>query len=75
MDGKGRWCDNVFVERFWRSIKYEEVYLHAYDSVSEARSRIGQYIQFFNSRRPHSSLQAQTPDQVYFNRPQEQLAA
>jgi putative transposase len=75
MDGKGRWCDNVFVERFWRSIKYEEVYLHAYDSVSEARSRIGQYIQFFNSRRPHSSLQAQAPDQVYFNRPQEQLAA
>ena len=75
MDGKGRWCDNVFVERFWRSIKYEEIYLHAYDSVSEARSRIGQYIQFFNSRRPHSSLQAQTPDQVYFNRPQEQLAA
>ena len=75
MDGKGRWCDNVFVERFWRSIKYEEVYLHAYDSVSEARSRIGQYIQFFNSRRPHSSLQAQTPDQVYFNRPPEQLAA
>jgi putative transposase len=75
MDGKGRWCDNVFVERFWRSIKYEEVYLHAYDSVSEARSRIGQYIQFFNNRRPHSSLQAQTPDQVYFNRPQEQLAA
>ena len=75
MEGKGRWCDNVFVERFWRSIKYEEVYLHAYDSVSEARSRIGLYIQFFNSRRPHSSLQAQTPDQVYFNRPQEQLAA
>ena len=75
MEGKGRWCDNVFVERFWRSIKYEEVYLHAYDSVSEARSRIGQYIQFFNSRRPHSSLQAQTPDQVYFNRSQEQLAA
>ena len=75
MEGKGRWCDNVFVERFWRSIKYEEVYLHAYDSVSEARSRIGLYIQFFNSRRPHSSLQAQTPDQVYFNRSQEQLAA
>lgn len=75
MDGKGRWCDNVFVERFWRSIKYEEIYLHGYDSVSEARSRIGQYIQFFNNRRPHSRLQAQTPDQVYFNRPQEQLAA
>ena len=75
MDGKGRWCDNVFVERFWRSIKYEEIYLHAYDTVSEARSGISRYIQFFNSRRPHSSLQAQTPDQVYFNRPQEQLAA
>jgi putative transposase len=75
MDGKGRWCDNVFVERFWRSIKYEEIYLHAYDTVSEARSGISRYIQFFNNRRPHSSLQAQTPDQVYFNRPQEQLAA
>jgi putative transposase len=75
MDGKGRWCDNVFVERFWRSIKYEEIYLHAYDSVSETRNGIGQYIQFFNNRRPHSSLQAQTPDQVYFNRPLEQLAA
>ena len=75
MDGKGRWCDNVFIERFWRSIKYEEIYLHAYDTVSEARSGIGRYIQFFNNRRPHSSLQAQTPDQVYFNRPQEQRAA
>ncbi|MDR3724536.1 MAG: IS3 family transposase [Terracidiphilus sp.] len=75
MDGKGRWCDNVFVERFRRSIKYEEIYLHAYESVSEARSRIGQYIQFFNNRRPHSSLQTQTPDQVYFNRPLEQMAA
>jgi putative transposase len=75
MDGKGRWCDNVLIERFWRSIKYEEVYLHAYESVSEARSRIGQYIEFFNHRRPHSSLQAQTPDQVYFNRAPEQRAA
>ena len=75
MDGKGRWCDNVFIERFWRSIKYEEVYLHAYESVSEARGRISQYIQFFNNRRPHSSLQAQTPDQVYFSRSPEQRAA
>lgn len=75
MDGKCRWCDNVFVERFWRSIKYEEIYLHAYDSVSEARIKIGKYIEFFNNGRPHSSLQAQTPDQIYFNRPQEQLAA
>jgi len=75
MDGKGRWCDNVFVERFWRSIKYEEVYLHAYQSVSEARTNIGRCIDFFNQYRPHSSLKARTPDQVYFNRPQEQLAA
>ena len=75
MDGKCRWCDNVFVERFWRSIKYEEIYLHAYDSVREARIKIGKYIEFFNNGRPHSSLQAQTPDQVCFNRPQEQLAA
>jgi putative transposase len=75
MDGKGRWCDNVFVERFWRSLKYEEVYLHAYESVSEARAKIGRYIEFFNERRPHSSLKAQTPDQVYFNRPPEALAA
>jgi putative transposase len=75
MDGKGRWCDNVFVERFWRSLKYEQVYLHAYESVSEARTKIGRYIEFYNSRRPHSSLGAQTPDQVYFNRPPEALAA
>jgi putative transposase len=67
MDGKGRWYDNVFVERFWRSLKYEQVYLHAYESVSEARSKIGRYIEFYNSRRPHSSLGTQTPDQAYFN--------
>jgi putative transposase len=75
MDGKGRWADNVFVERFWRSIKYEEVYLHAYESVSAARSGIGRYIEFFNQQRPHSSLNRQTPDQVYFNRLPETLAA
>jgi putative transposase len=75
MDGKGRWADNVFVERFWRSIKYEEVYLHAYESVSTARSGIGRYIEFFNQQRPHSSLNRQTPDQVYFNRLPETLAA
>ncbi len=67
MDGKGAWRDNVFVERFWRSIKYEEVYLKAYDTVAEARASIGRYIGFYNSRRPHSSLDRQTPDQVYFN--------
>jgi len=64
MDGKGRWADNVFVERFWRSLKYEEVYLYAYESVSAARSGIGSYIDFFNQQRPHSSLNRQTPDQV-----------
>jgi putative transposase len=75
MDGRGRWRDNVFVERIWKSIKYEEVYLHAYNSVSEARARIGKYIEFYNSMRPHSSLKALTPDQVYFNRLPETLAA
>ncbi len=75
LDGRGRWRDNVFVERIWRSIKYEEVYLHAYNSVSEARTGIGNYIAFYNTTRPHSSLKAQTPDQVYFNRTPEPLAA
>ena len=75
MDGRGRWRDNVFVERIWKSIKYEEVYLHAYASVSEARVRIGKYIEFYDSMRPHSSLKALTPDQVYFNRLPESLAA
>jgi len=75
MDGKGRWCDNVFIERFWKSIKYEHVYLHAYESVREARTKIGCYIDFYNTTRPHSSLKALTPDQVYFNRLPETLAA
>ena len=66
MDGKGSWCDNVFVERLWRSVKYEEVYLRAYDTVSEARASISRYLGFYNSRRPHSSLDRQTPDQAYF---------
>jgi putative transposase len=75
MDGKGRWADNVFVERIWRSLKYEHVYLHAYESVGEARHKIGSYFTFYNSKRPHSSLGAQTPDQVYFHRPPEAKAA
>ena len=66
MDGKGCWRDNVFIERVWRSIKYEEVYLHAYETVSAAREGIGRYINFYNTRRPHSSHQARTPDVVYF---------
>ena len=76
MDGKGAWRDNVFVERLWRSVKYEEVYLHAYDSVAQARASIGRYIDgFYNSRRPHSSLGRRTPDQAYFNPPTPILAA
>jgi putative transposase len=67
MDGKGAWRDNVFVERFWRSVKYEEVYMKAYDDVPEARESLGRYITFYNGRRPHSSLDRRTPDQAYFN--------
>ncbi len=75
MDGKGAWRDNVFVERLWRSVKYEEVYLPAYDSVSEARASIGRYLNFYNGRRPHSSLDGVTPDQAYFNSLPLRLAA
>ncbi len=74
MDGKGAWRDNVFVERLWRSIKYEEVPLRAYDTVAEALTSIGQDLTFYNGWRPHSSLDRRTPDQAYFN-PLPQLAA
>ena len=66
MDGQGCWRDNVFVERLWKSVKYEEVYLHAYESVLEARLSLTRYFDFYNQRRPHSSLDRQTPDTVYF---------
>jgi putative transposase len=69
MDGKGAWRDNVFVERLWRTVKYEEVYLRAYGSVSEARASIGRYLGFYNGMRPHSSLDGQAPDQAYLNQP------
>ena len=75
MDGKGAWRDNVFVERLWRTIKYEEVYLRAYASVSEARAGIGRYLTFYNRRRPHSSLDGKTPDQAYFNPPTPEAVA
>ena len=65
MDGRGSWRDNVFVERLWRSVKYEEVYLKAYDSVSAARTALGDYFRFYNGRRPHSSLGGMTPDEYY----------
>jgi putative transposase len=68
MDGKGAWRDNVFVERLWRSVKYEEIYLRAYDTVSTARASIGRYLAFYNGRRPHSSLDRHTPDPAYFDR-------
>src|ERR1700680_3724994 len=67
MDGKGAWRDNVFVERLWRSVKYEEVYLRAYDTASEARASIGRYLNFYHGRRPHSSLDGTTPDHAYFS--------
>jgi len=66
MDGKGCWRDNVFIERFWKTLKYEEVYLRAYDTVSEARASIARYVEFYNARRPHSSLEDRTPDEAYF---------
>ena len=75
MDGKGAWRDNVFVERLWRSVKYEEVYLKAYESVAEARASIGRYLDFYNRKRPHSSLGARTPDQAYFDRQPQAMAA
>ena len=66
MDGKGAWRENVFVERLWRSVKYKEVYLRAYESVGDARASIGRYLAFYNGGRPHSSLDRRTPDEAYF---------
>lgn len=75
MDGQGAWRDNIFVERLWRSVKYEEVSLRVYDSVSAARAGLDCYFLFYSSRRPHSSFARKTPDQVYFNsRPQPKVA-
>jgi len=71
MDGKGRWVDNVFIERLWRSLKYEEVYLKAYETVVEARANIGNWINFYNQQRRHARLGRKTPDQVYFDWPAE----
>jgi putative transposase len=65
MDGKGRWVDNVFVERLWRSVKYEEVYLQAYDSITDARASLGRYFAFYNTERRHQSFDRRTPDSVY----------
>jgi putative transposase len=67
MDGRGAWRDNVFVEPLWKSVKYEEVYLHPYDSVAAAKEAIGKYLIFYDTRRPHTALDRSTPDTVYFN--------
>ncbi len=76
MDGKGRWLDNVFIERLWRSVKYEDVYLKAYSSIAEARQGLREYIEFYNNRRRHQSLDRRTPDDVYCNTlPEIQVAA
>ena len=75
MDGRGAWRDNVLVERLWRSVKYEEVYLRAYDGVADARASLGQYLDFYNGKRPHSSLAARTPDQAYFGTSPQRAAA
>jgi putative transposase len=78
MDGQGRWRDNVFVERLWRSVKYEAVYLKAYDTVADAdaKANLGCYLDFYNTRRPQQTLDGRTPDTVYSeNLPKEKLAA
>jgi len=75
MDGKGAWRDNLFVERLWKSVKYEEVYLHAYDSVAEAHQGLARYFAFYNQGRPHTALDGRTPDMVYFGVPLHREAA
>jgi putative transposase len=75
MDGKGAWRDNLFVERLWKSVKYEEVYLHAYDSVAEAQQGLARYFTFYNGGRPHTALDGRTPDMVYFGVPLQREAA
>jgi putative transposase len=76
MDGTGRWRDNVFVERLWRSLKYEEVYLHAYETVRDAQEGVARYLTFYNQLRPHRALDGRTPDRVYWdNRPAQPTAA
>jgi len=76
MDGRGRWVDNVFVERLWRSVKYEDIYLKAYGSIAEARQGLAAYFEFYNSRRRHQGLDDRTPDKVYWTTlPQMQVAA
>ena len=75
MDGRGRWMDNVFIERLWKSVKYEDVYLKAYGSITEVRRGLREYFEFYNTRRRHHSLDRRTPDEVYWSTlPQKQAA-
>ena len=75
MDGKGRWVDNVFVERLWRSVKYEDLYLHAYETLREVNAALARYFSFYNARRPHQSLEYRTPDELYFGTSEMKKAA
>jgi putative transposase len=75
MDGKGRWIDNVFIERLWRRVKYENVYLKAYETGSELRRGLAEYIEFYNAERSQQALDYQKPDDVYYGRPAMQAAA
>ena len=75
MDGRGRWMDNVFIERLWRSLKYECVYLHAFETGSELRARLSRWIGYYNTRRPYSILAGRTPDKAYDAGMMERLAA
>ena len=75
MDGRGRWMDNVFIERLWRSLKYECVYLHAFETGSELRTGLTRWIGYYNTRRPHSALAGRTPDEAYGAAGMEKLAA
>ena len=69
MDGKGRWMDNVMIERLWRSLKYECIYLHAFEAASEVRQGLKRWIDYYNTRRPHSSLDDRTPYEAYWQKP------
>ncbi len=69
MDGKGRYADNIFVERLWRTVEYEEVYLKAYANGTEARRELGEYFRFYNNQRPHQALAYRTPAEVFYGKP------
>ena len=75
MDGKGRWMDNVFIERLWKSVKYEDIYLKGYDSMAEVKKGLATYFQFYNEKRWHQNFDRKTPSMVYFGTPQRQAAA